>query len=415
VIAVFTVAVLMTASPDALPGGTQGRETVAAIQVHGNQLTADEEIRRLAGIAIGSPVDDATIDEVASRLRATRRFERVQVLKRFASIADPTQILIVIIVNEGPVRIERTGDPDHPTRVVRNRRLNLMFLPVLYAEDGYGMTYGARFGLPEPAGKQSRVGFPLTWGGDKRAAAELDKTIAGGPLDRVTAGASISRRTNPFYEQDDNRARVWARGERLLTGSLRAGATIGWQRVSFLGSHESLGDLAADVTFDTRVDPILPRDAVYARAAWERIAGVNRLDLDTRGYLGLVGQNVLALRVQRSDADGPLPPFLKPLLGGLPNLRGFKVGVAAADSLTAASAELVVPLTSPISVGRIGVSGFIDAGTAYDHGQHLADQPWKEGIGGSVWFSAAFLRLNVAVAHGLGSSTRVHVGATATF
>jgi outer membrane protein assembly factor BamA len=415
VIAAFIVAVLMTAPPDALPGGAQGRETVAAIQVHGNQLTADEEIRRLAGIAIGSPVDDATIDEVASRLRATRRFERVQVLKRFASIADPTQILIVIIVNEGPVRIERTGDPDHPTRVVRNRRLNLMFLPVLYEEDGYGMTYGARLGLPEPAGKQSRVGFPLTWGGDKRAAAELDKTLAGGPLDRVTAGASISRRTNPFYEQDDDRARVWARGERLLTGSLRAGATIGWQRVSFLGSHDSLGDLGADITFDTRVDPILPRDAVYARAAWERIAGANRLDLDARGYLGLVGQNVLALRVQQSEADGPLPPFLKPLLGGLSNLRGFKVGVAAADSLTAASAELVVPLTSPISVGRIGVSGFIDAGTAYDHGQHFADQPWKEGIGGSVWFSAAFLRLNVAVAHGLGSSTRVHVGATATF
>jgi outer membrane protein assembly factor BamA len=360
-------------------------------------------------------VDDTTIEGIASRLRATRRFESVQVLKRFASIADPTQILIVIMVDEGPVRIERTGDPDHPTRVVRDRRLNLMFLPVLYAEDGYGVTYGARFAWPEPAGKQSRVGFPLTWGGDKRAGAELDKTFDGGPVDRVVAGASISRRTNPFYEQDDDRARVWARGERIVTRSLRAGATIGWQRVSFLGSHDSLPHAGADVTFDTRVDPILPRNAVYARAAWEHIAGANRLDLDARGYLGLFGQNVLALRVQQSDADGPLPPALKPLLGGLANLRGFKTGVAAADALTAASAEVIVPLTSPISVGRIGVSGFVDAGTAYDHGQRLADQTWKEGIGGSVWFSAAFLRLNIAVAHGRGSSTRVHIGASATF
>lgn len=45
----------------------------------------------------------------------------------------------------------------------------------------------------------------------------------------------------------------------------------------------------------------------------------------------------------------------------------------------------------------------------------MKDQAWKRGVGGSVWFSAAFLRLNVAVAHGRGSSTRIHVGANATF
>ena len=35
----------------------------------------------------------------------------------------------------------------------------------------------------------------------------------------------------------------------------------------------------------------------------------------------------------------------------------------------------------------------------------------KQGYGGGVWFSAAFLKLNIAVAHGRGSSTRMHVGA----
>jgi hemolysin activation/secretion protein len=97
------------------------------------------------------------------------------------------------------------------------------------------------------------------------------------------------------------------------------------------------------------------------------------------------------------------------------NLRGFKTGTRAADTLVAASAELVVPLSSPISVGRIGVSAFIDAGTAYDDGQRLSNQEWMRGIGGSMWFTAAFFRMNIAIAHGHESSTRVHVGATVGF
>jgi hypothetical protein len=39
----------------------------------------------------------------------------------------------------------------------------------------------------------------------------------------------------------------------------------------------------------------------------------------------------------------------------------------------------------------------------------------KEGYGGGVWFSAAFLKLNITVAHGRGSSTRMHVGANVSF
>jgi len=39
----------------------------------------------------------------------------------------------------------------------------------------------------------------------------------------------------------------------------------------------------------------------------------------------------------------------------------------------------------------------------------------KEGFSGGVWFSAAFLKLTVAVAHGRGSSTRVHVSGNVSF
>ncbi|MBI3493537.1 MAG: BamA/TamA family outer membrane protein [Acidobacteria bacterium] len=400
----------------------QASETIVAIQIHGNTLTTDEEVRRLSGVAVGGIVDATTVDEVAARLRASKKFDKVEVLKRFASIADPSQIMIVIIVDDGPVHIEMTGDPDQPARVVKNRFPKLLFLPVLDAEDGYGLTYGARFALPDPAGARSRVSFPLTWGGEKRAAVEFDKRIESFPnipIDRVLAGGSISRRTNPFFDQDDDRERVWLRAEREIVHGLRVAATGGWQHVSFMNLDDRFTQIGGDVILDTRIDPVLARNAVYAKASWEHLNfandDANRAEVDARGYLGLIRQNILAVRVLRQDSDTSLPPYLQPLLGGMDNLRGFHAGTAVGDTLVAMSAELIVPLTSPLKVGKVGVSAFIDRGTVYNKGERFADQALKEGYGGSVWFAAAFLRLNVAVAHGRGATTRVHVGATVSF
>jgi hypothetical protein len=180
-------------------------------------------------------------------------------------------------VDEGPVKIEMTGDPGNPTRVVKSRRPNLLFLPILDAEDGYGLSYGVRFAYADPLGKRSRVSFPFTWGGDKKGAAELDKEFARGVLSRVVAGASVSRRTNPFFEQDDDRRSVWIRGERQIVRGLRVGTTAGWQHVSFGGgargptADDRFVDAGADVIVDTRVDPALPRNAIYARAGWEHL------------------------------------------------------------------------------------------------------------------------------------------------
>lgn len=390
-------------------------------------LTRDDEIRRLADVREGMPFEAVTIDDVTARLRGTKRFQSVQVLKRFASIADASQILLVIIVDEGAVHIEMTGDTAQPTRVARKRGPNFMFLPILGAEDGYGVTYGARVALANPAGARSQLAFPLTWGGEKRAAAEFEKTIRHAPIDRVTAGVSISRRTNPFFDENDDRTRVWGRGERQLIRVVRVGATAGWQRASFASERDRFVHAGGDVVVDTRIDPGLPRNAVYFRAGWEHLRfdkssstpvaqrRVNRTELDARGYVGLYRQNIFAVRAQRVDADRPLPPYLQPLLGGMGNLRGFSAGSAAGDTLVAASAELIVPLTSPLNVGKMGVSAFMDFGSVYPNGQRFADQRMRRGTGGSVWFTAAFLRLNIAIAHGRGSSTRIHVGANVSF
>ncbi|MBI1874586.1 MAG: FtsQ-type POTRA domain-containing protein [Acidobacteria bacterium] len=395
-------------------------ETVAEIRVHGNLVTPEDDIRQLAGARIGMPVGPQTTEEVAARLRATKRFRSVDVLKRFASIADPTQIVLVIVVDEGPVRIEATGDPNQPTRVVRSGGMNLLVLPVLRFEDGYGFTYGARVSVPDPAGARSRLSFPLTWGGEKRAAAELDKDFERGPVSRIGGGASMSRRTHPFFRADEDRIRVSVGAERQVVRSLRAGTTAGWQRVSFLDAEDQFVHVGADIVADTRLDQVLARNAVYGRISWERLAfrggnAVNRSELEARGYLGLFGQSVLVIRARREDSDKPLPVYLKPMLGGLANLRGHRAGTAIGDTLVAGSTELRVPLTSPLYVGKIGVSVFTDIGTVYDKGGRLSEQPLKQGYGGGFWFSAAFLQLNVTVAHGRGGSTRLHAGGGVSF
>jgi hemolysin activation/secretion protein len=111
----------------------------------------------------------------------------------------------------------------------------------------------------------------------------------------------------------------------------------------------------------------------------------------------------------------PLPPYLSPLLGGIANLRGFKAGTEAGDTLVGSSAELRLPLSSPLRIGRFGVSAFMDLATVYDKGQQVTDQHFERGVGLGVWLSATFLRLQLYVAHGVGGSTRVHFGTAVLF
>ena len=394
-------------------------ERIVEITVHGNVLTPDDEVRRLAALETGMPIGSTTVEDAAARLRASKKFRTVDVRKRYASIADPTQIAIVILVDEGAVHLERSGD-DGSTRVVKDRLPHVMFLPILNAEDGYGVSYGVRFALPNRMGPNSRIAFPLSWGGERQAAIELDKQLSTARLTRLTGGAGFSRRVNPFYDEPDARGRVWARAERELVKSLRAGVNGAWQHVAFGDTTDDLVRGSVDVTLDTRLDPMLARNAVYARAALERIgfgsrAAVDLTSVDVRGYLGLIGQTVLVGRVRHDRTDGPLPPYLKLPFGGIGTVRGFKAGIRVGDQAAAASIELLVPLTSPLKFARFGVSGFMDAGAAYDYGERFQDQRLMRGVGGSVWMTATFIRLSVAVAHGIGASTRVHVGGTVSF
>jgi outer membrane protein assembly factor BamA len=408
-----------------LLAGAQPLEHIVEIQVHGNVLTPDTEVLRIAGVETGMAVEANIVNEATARLRASKKFEQVEVLKRFASIADPSQISLVILVDEGPVTLHDDGrvtpgaDGAPIPGLKKASALGLMFLPIIKFEDGYGFSYGARAAIPDVAGKGSRISFPATWGGEKRAAAEFDLPMSVG-LSRLQAGGGIGRRTNPFFLENDDRTGVWVRGDRAIARPLRVGASAEWEHVTFGDIPDRFVRLGGDVTFDTRIDPIVPRNAIYVRTAWDHLAfaktqDANRVDADVRGYLALFGQTVLMIRGQWEGSSQGLPPYLRPLLGGVANLRGFGAGSAAGDTLVGATAELRIPVTSPLDIAKLGVSAFLDTATVYDSGQHVRDQHFERGTGGGVWLSAAFVRFDLYVAHALGGSTRAQFAASVSF
>jgi len=410
---------LSAAAPQAASPAPEVPERIAEIRIHGNLIVTNEEVLAIGGVAVGDPFSASTLQEVASRLRASKKFDDVQVLKRFASLEDPARIALVIIVNEGPVRLSRSGPNGTLTPVRRRGFRNLMFLPIIDAEDGYGLTYGVRFAVVNKAGGQSRLSFPLSWGGTKRAAAEMERRFDAGPITRIQFGAGVQRRENPAYHQDDSRQRIWARAERAF-GPLRAGGNGGWQHVSFAALTDQIRSIGADVAFDTRHDPLFPRNAVFVTAGVDHLwfaSGDSRnlVALQADGYAGVWGQMVLALRVSRDAADGPLPPYLKPLLGGWSSVRGYEAGAYVGDTVVTESAELRVPLTSSLRIAKLGVSAFVDAGKAYDFGQRYREQPLRVGVGGGVWLTATVFRLGLSVAHGQDSGTRVNFGGGITF
>lgn len=193
------------------------QERIVSIQVHGNAMTPDADIIRASGLSEGQTFSEELLTQTTARLERTKQFDSVEVLKRDASISDPTQIVVVIQVDEGPVRIAAPipgipsvpGLPGQSPRVVRRGPFNVMFIPLLDAEDGYGLAYGAQMAVTGHRRRSSRVIVPLTWGGDKRAASEFQKEFAPRLAPQLKKGGLVQRRTHPFFKEDADRKRVW--------------------------------------------------------------------------------------------------------------------------------------------------------------------------------------------------------------
>ena len=391
-------------------------EVVAEIRIHGNYRTPDDEVLRIAGVAVGSPLEAGAVDAAADRLRRSGRFEAADVRKRYRSLDDMTEVAIIIAVTERP-GVEPGGVMPGPMKRVRNA---LMASPSLEYVDGYGFIAGGRVSFVNVLGKGGHLVAPLTVGSTRQAGLELDKTLPSGPLRRIHGGYAIVSRENPAYDTRDLRNDFWVEGSRPFAGVLNASARAGWADVSFGDIDDQLTTYGARLSVDTRVNTAFPRNAIYASAAWDALkpdsgSTINRYTIDGQAYVGFIGSSVLALRARTETADRPLPVYERALFGGFGSLRGFKAGAFTGDNLAEASLELRVPFHSPLHLGQTGLTVFGDAGAAYDHGVKLSDARVEYGAGGGWYLRVPLFQLEVDVAYGFDSGTRVHVSAGLKF
>jgi hypothetical protein len=395
-------------------------ETVREVRVHGNATLTDDEVMKLAGIAVGDPLSPTSETEITERLKNSHRFESVDVRKRYRALDDPTDVALVLVVHERPgVASGGTEGGTIPSPWQRFTH-RLMFFPILNYTDGYGLTYGGRVSTVNLLGARERLSVPLTWGGTRRAAAEVERTFESGPFTRLFSSVGIQSRENPHFDIDDRRVIVQGRAERQFTRLVRTGVEATRSSVEFGSLDDTLWTVGADAAIDTRADPAFPGNAVVLGAGWSALhvsggSKINRYNVDTRGYWRVAGQSVVAGRVQYFDADGRLPPYERLLLGGATNLRGFRAGAFDADRMVITSAELRAPLTSVLHGARLGATVFVDAAKAVDFGTSLSTAAWHQGAGGGLFIIAPLVRINLNVAHGVGTGTRVNLATGFSF
>jgi outer membrane protein assembly factor BamA len=390
-------------------------ERITEIRIHGNHTTPNDEILALSGLRTGDDAGPERLRDAHERLRDAGRFESVDVRRRYLSIADPSQILVMIVVDEHPAvsALDLTPGP------MKKLGSASMWLPILHHRDGYGLTYGARVSFTNALGDRSRLSVPMTWGGERRIALEGER-LFDGPVSVVRGGISLYRRVNPHFQEPDLRREARVEAERTLTDWLRVGADARVAAVSFGRTYDATHTAGgAHVVVDTRIDPSFPRDAVHARLGWERLAfaggRADRWLTDVRGYVGIGGSRVLALRGQLAHSRTALPLAEQPMLGGSESLRGYPTGYRAGDNMAAGTIEVRQPLNSPLSVGRFGVKAFVDAGTTWAAGGRLGDQPFDRGIGGGVYLGIGPFMMDLDVAKPEDGRVRAHFGMGVTF
>ena len=352
--------------------------------------------------------------EAERKLKATHRFEGVELRKRYLSITDPSQVLVMIVVDEHPA----VSASDLTPGPLKKFRAMQMWMPILKNEDGYGFTYGARLAFKDSLGERSRVSVPMTWGGERRIGLEAERSFDG-PISIVRGGVALYRRVNPYFEVPDRRTEARVEADRNFASWFRAGVDARVANVEFGPDYEARHSAAGVHTvFDTRIDPSFPRNAIHTRIGWERLhfgGSAGRWNTDARGYIGVGGSLVLALRAQLVKADSSLPFAEQSLLGGSDSVRGYRTGHRAGDNLFATSAELRIPLNSPLTFGRIGLKAFVDAGTAWNTGARYDDAPFDRGIGGGIYMGAGPFIIDLDIAKPRTGNVRAHFGMGVTF
>ena len=379
----------------------QAEPRIAFLRVHGNHTIPDDEVLRLAGVALGEPFAAGDDGRVQDRLMKSGKFETVDVRIRYRSLTETADVALVLLVRE--------------KRSIASR---FMVGPIFDWTDEYRLTIGARLAMVDLAGGQGSVAFPLSWGGKRQVGVE-------GRFGDARVNFSRWRQVNPHFDTPDNRLELGG-AYTVRRDQLRFEMLAEWSDVDFGALRERFTTFGARAVFDTRRDPTVPGNAVYLGVDWRRLIfsdrldgsdrpNVNRFTFDLRGYKRLWGQAVLASQFLWMPADGPLPPYEKPFIGGGQTLRGYEPGIFIGDNAALGTVELRQPLTSPLSFVRAGVHAFYDTGAVYDDGESLGGTRFHHGLGMGVFLRAAIIGVRMDVGWDLEGGSRFHIASSMKF
>lgn len=389
----------------ALVTGSVQAELVVDVRVYGNHNTPVADILALAGPVAGRPATSSLIRDVRRRLEQSGRFAKVEVRKRRLSIESSSEVLLVIVVEE-----HAQTNAGALTASTTDFTSNGSWVPVLDVRDGR-YTMGARFNLENTFGPSSRISVPVTWGGDRQARVEIERSFKNAPVARLAGGGGVQS-SNPAFGEGTTRGDVWARVESEPRSWLRAG---GEARVADVksGVQEKFTTVGADLVVDTRARRPDPKNGVYAALGFQRLSfdatsvaadettrgtmSASRMTFDGRTYMGIFKMTVLGVRADPASPDQPMPPLNQTVLGGIPSLRGSDAGSRANDNVAAAAVEMLVPLSKPKSLGQMGVKVFADTTAVYSSGESLADQQFGRAYGAGVYLDGSGFSMGLDV------------------
>jgi outer membrane protein assembly factor BamA len=382
---------------------------IAEIRVHGNHSTPDAEILALSGLAVGQPATGEALAAARARVEASGRFADVDVRLLERSIDTPGDFLVMVLVEERPGVTPDDLQPGWVTRTLSQR----LIMPVLRYEEGYGVTYGLRTALEGVFGGSSLIAIPATWGAERRIGLEAERSFEGPLVSRVAAGVDLTRTEHPAFDRPEERFGVSARLERRLVTGVTLGVEGRHDRVRFAGRRDDVDRATAEVVVDTREDPSFPRNAIWGRAAIDRLDVVTGVRRRTRAdasiAIGAPFNSAIVLRGFHVSADGAVPPYEQTMIGGWRALRGYPRGYRVADNAAGASASWARPFGSPLASMRHGIRLFADWAAAYDAGTKLENASFDRGVGVGWFANLAIVNVYVDVGRNQDGRWRTHV------
>lgn len=370
---------------------TRAAVSISTIRIQGNVRYTDAELEVVTGVSVGGRMDAETPQRVRDNLLASGLIDTADVRRGYQRFDNPDEAALVAVVS------------DHVRFVDR-----LMLLPRLSFSDEYGTTLGALVSVRKVFGTEQKLSFPLSIGGRDTAGAEMLVEVDRAFPAFLRFGGWWWQQTNPAFDTTDRRVELWARGYGRY-GGFQLDIDARWADVEFGAANEQQVDMLVMGRYDSRQDVGSARDSIYVSGSWAPLKILdggeyfNRAGAEFRGYKGLVGKLTLASQVRFDLSDGELPDWEVFILGGAETLRGYTAGTFVGDNRAIGSLELRWPVANPLPIISIGVHGFYDIGTAWDHDESLRGSRFYNGVGFGGYVYATFIRLKLDIAYGLQS------------